>query len=100
MKETTLNEKFLQVFRASHSQKLKQTIVPYLVSCRFLFWFSLRTFRKTSLVRLPSPPLPSGGKSGDGGSSGDRLPLEAPTESRDAPVSLRPVDSLPLSTVR
>lgn len=25
LKETTLNEKFLQVFRASHSQKVKQT---------------------------------------------------------------------------
>lgn len=74
--------------------------VPYLTSCLFLLWFSLSTLRNTSLVRLPSPPLPSGGNSGDGGSRGDKLPLEAPTESRDAPVSRRPPDSLLLSTVR
>ena len=74
--------------------------VPYLTSCLFLLWFSLSTLRNTSLVRLPSPPLPSGGNSGDGGSRGDKLPLEAPTESRDAPVSRRPPDSLTLSTVR
>lgn len=74
--------------------------VPNLPSGRFLVWFSLRTLRKTSLVRLPSPPLPSGGKSGDGGSRGDKLPLEAPTESKEAPVSRRPPDSLLPSTVR
>ena len=64
--------------------------VPFRFSCFFLFWCSLMTLRKTSLVRLISPPWPSGGKRGEGGSRGDRLPLDAPTESSDAPVSLRP----------
>lgn len=74
--------------------------IPYFVSCRFRLWFSLSTLRKTSLVRLPSPPLPSGGNSGEGGSSGDKLPLEAPTESREAPVSRRPPGSPLPSRVR
>lgn len=107
-KKKNNNNCFLAVYskRMAHFRVLQPVSnitglhIPYFVSCRFRFWFSLSTLRKTSLVRLPSPPLPSGGKSGEGGSSGDKLPLEAPTESREAPVSRRPPGSPLPSRVR
>lgn len=71
--------------------------VPYRA---FLFWFSFRTLRNTSLLRLLSPPLPSGGNSGEGGSRGDWLWLDNPKESKDTPVSRRPSDPLSGSMVR